>query len=118
MPGRHRSFVFQAETCEVVREVYNRVIHKSQKFFICCGASQSLDVPTPAVIRAHCFKLQFLAGLALRPPPHQQFEEQKFASTIESASDLEEINGVVAVLLNLYYQQLSATIDIVEGNIS
>ena len=47
-------------------------------------------------------------------PLHQQFEKQKFASEIESASDLDEIKGVAAMLLNLYYKQLSATIDIVE----
>ena len=50
-------------------------------------------------------------------PLHQQFEKQKFASAIESASDLDEIKGVAALLLNLYYQQLSATIEIVEGKI-
>jgi len=51
-------------------------------------------------------------------PLHQQFEKQKFAAAIESASDLDEIKGVAATLLNLYYQQLSATIEIVEGKMS
>jgi hypothetical protein len=50
-------------------------------------------------------------------PLHQQFEKQKFAAAIESASDLDEIKGVAAMLLNLYYQQLSATIDIAEGKL-
>ena len=38
-------------------------------------------------------------------------------SAIESASDMDELKGVAATLLNLYYQQLSATIEIVEGNL-
>ena len=50
-------------------------------------------------------------------PLHQQFERQKFASAIESASDMDELKGVAATLLNLYYQQLSATIEIVEGSL-
>ena len=54
---------------------------------------------------------------ALTLPLHQQFEKQKFAAAIESASDLDEIKGVAAMLLNLYYQQLSATIDIAEGKL-
>nr|WP_170951171.1 hypothetical protein [Synechococcus sp. UW106] len=45
---------------------------------------------------------------------HQQFEKQKFTAAIEPASDLDQIKGVAAMLLNLYYQQLSATIEIAE----
>ena len=56
--------------------------------------------------------------LVLTLPLHQHVEKQKFASAIESASDLDEIKGVAAMLLNLYYKQLSATNDIVEGKMS
>lgn len=76
-----------------------------------------LDVSTAAVICAPCFKLRVFAGHALTLPVHQQFEKQKFASAIESASDLEEMKVVAYVLLNLHYQQLSGTIDIVEGKV-
>ena len=53
----------------------------------------------------------------LEIPLHQQFEKQWFASAIESAFNLDEIKGVASLLLNLYYQQISASIDIVLGKI-
>ena len=56
-------------------------------------------------------------GLALTLPLRQQFEKQKFASAIESASDLEGIKGVAAVLLNLLYQQLSAKLELLKGKL-
>ena len=78
-----------------------------------------LDVSTDAVISAlAAVAFDNYLVIVLKLPLHQQFEKQKFASAIESASDLDEIKGVAAMLLNLYYKQLSATIDIVEGKMS
>ena len=77
-----------------------------------------VDVSTDAVVRGR-FDVSFV--LFVDPPwrfrLHQQFEKQKFAAAIESASDLDEIKGVAAMLLKRYYQQLSATIAIAEGKL-
>ena len=50
-------------------------------------------------------------------PLHEQFQKQKFANAIESASDMNVLKGVASLLLDLYFRQKSATIDIVEGKI-
>jgi len=50
-------------------------------------------------------------------PLHEQFQKQKLANGIESASDMTELKGVASLLLDLYFRQKSATIDIVEGKI-
>ena len=50
-------------------------------------------------------------------PLHEQFQKQKLANAIESASDMTELKGVASLLLDLYFRQKSATIDIVEGKI-
>ena len=50
-------------------------------------------------------------------PLHEQFHKQKLANAIESATDMAELKGVAALLLDLYFRQKSATNTIVEGKI-
>ena len=50
-------------------------------------------------------------------PLHEQFQKQTLANAIESATDIAELKGVASLLLDLYFRQKSATIDIVEGKI-
>ena len=51
-------------------------------------------------------------------PLHQQFEKQKFAGAIETATDLNELKAVAAQLLDLYFKQRQATDAIVSNKIS
>jgi len=50
-------------------------------------------------------------------PLHEQFQKQALANAIESATDVAELKGVAALLLDLYFRQKSATNDIVQGKI-
>ena len=50
-------------------------------------------------------------------PFHEQFQKQKLANAIDSAHDMDELKGVAALLLDLYFRQKSATNDIVQGKI-
>ena len=50
-------------------------------------------------------------------PLHEQFQKQTLANAIESATDMAELKGVAALLLDLYFRQKSATNDIVQGKI-
>ena len=50
-------------------------------------------------------------------PLHEQFQKQTLANAIESATDMAELKGVASLLLDLYFRQKSATMDIVEGKI-
>ena len=50
-------------------------------------------------------------------PLHEQFQKQKLANAIESATDMAELKGVAALLLDLYFRQKSATNAIVEEKI-
>ena len=50
-------------------------------------------------------------------PLHEQFQKQKLANAIESATDMAELKGVAALLLDLYFRQKSATNAIVERKI-
>ena len=48
---------------------------------------------------------------------HEQFQKHKLANAIESASDMTELKSVASLLLDLYFRQKSATVDIVDGKI-
>ena len=50
-------------------------------------------------------------------PLHEQFQKQKLSNAIELANDMDELKGVAALLLDLYFRQKSATNDIVQGKI-
>mgnify|MGYP001218050589 FL=1 len=50
-------------------------------------------------------------------PLHEQLQKQMMANAIESATDMAELKGVASLLLDLYFRQKSATMDIVKGKI-
>ena len=56
-----------------------------------------------------------MSGVSL--PLHEQFQKQTLANAIESATDMAELKGVAALLLDLYFRQKSATNDIVQSKI-
>ena len=51
-------------------------------------------------------------------PLHQQFEKQQIATAIASATDLDELKGVAAQLLDLYFRHRAAAADIASQKIS
>ena len=83
----------------------------------------SLDFEAVKVAAATAFKKKYLnisslvscSDMALSL--HEQFQKQKLANAIESASDMTELKSVASLLLDLYFRQKSATVDIVEGKI-
>ena len=63
-------------------------------------------------------KLYLHSPITMGLPLHQQFEKQKLAGAIESATDLNELKAVAAQLLDLYYKQKQATDAIVSHKLA
>ena len=80
------------------------------------SAALVVTAATPAnPCRCHNSLIIQISGVSL--PLHEQFQKQTLANAIESATDMAELKGVAALLLDLYFRQKSATNDIVQGKI-
>lgn len=81
-------------------------------------ATPLAEATAPATVRNRCLNIysSFLDRI-MALPLHEQFQKQTLANAIESATDMAELKGVASLLLDLYFRQKSATMDIVEGKI-
>lgn len=81
-------------------------------------ATPFAEATAPDTVRNRCLNISsLLPDRIMVLPLHEQFQKQTLANAIESATDMAELKGVASLLLDLYFRQKSATMDIVEGKI-